>query len=202
MAARSIPILKSAYVFLTWLGAFATLEGILMVADNADPMPYYTLLAPGIAMMLAGLACGMVLLYRAWACVDRGLPRFGIRRRTLDPAAAVALTLVPLVNSVGVFFSLGRLPGNLNALAQAAGCPRRAPDNLGYVAAGVLCCGLIPVVGPLIAAVSGLLLVPMLLFWCSSVAEAIEERLAELARLADAEPFTAAAPAAEVPARP
>jgi hypothetical protein len=144
---------------------------------SGDSFATYTLVLPAFAVLLTGVVFGNILLYRAWRCLARHVPRFDPNRRPLDPAAAVAFTLIPVFNLVSIFLSLAPLPIQLNWLAGAVGVRERANKDLGMATAIVALGALIPVVGLILGAVAGLIMLPNLLCSCSEVAEAIEESL-------------------------
>ena len=178
MVAGSNPALRVCYPALFYLGLFCAAAGIVLRSQQGDDFSTFTLsLFPGLAAMIAAKACAGILLYRSWRCIERHSGRFDPKRRTLDAAAAVVLTYVPIVNFVGAFFSLGRLPVDLNWLARAAGVEPRAPGSLGYAVATMAACTLIPLVGPFIGLLAGVVLLPPLIVSCSAVADSIEGRL-------------------------
>lgn len=177
MAAQSQSALRISYPALLYAGMSCVVLGSILRSQSGDEFSTFTLIYPGVAAIIAALACGGVLLYRSWRCIEFHAGRFDAKRKTLDPAAAVALTFVPVVNVVGVFFSLGRLPTDLNWLARAAGLKPRAPESLGYAAAAMVPCTLIPVIGQLVGIFNGLFLIPPLIISCSAFADSIENQL-------------------------
>jgi hypothetical protein len=169
--------LRVWYPLLIYGGLAFVVLGNIFRQRSEDEFPTFTLIYPGALAIASGVACGCILLYRSWRCVARLATQFDTNKKPLDPAAAVALTILPVVNLVGMFFSLGQLPGELNWLARAAGVKDRVPRNLGTAAAVVALCAMIPVVGTLFAAVTGLILIPVVIVSCSRLADAIENRL-------------------------
>lgn len=162
------------YLSLLYGGLTAVLLGNLFRRWRGDEFPTFTFLYPGAIACLAGVVCGCILLYRSWRCVARHAPQFDATLKPLDPAGAVVLTVFPLLNLIGMFFSLGRLPRELNRLAIAARAEARAPEDLGTATALVAITAVIPIVGVLSAIIVGLVLFPRLMVSCSRVADAIE----------------------------
>jgi hypothetical protein len=169
--------LRAWYLLLLYGGLLTFALGFIVRPDSDDLFSAFTLILPGAAALVAGNICACVLLYRSWRCVAVHTARFDTIRKPLEPAGAVVLTVVPLVNIVGIFFAWGRLPGELNWLAKVAGVETRVPKGLGTAAAVVALCGFIPIIGPLFGLVAGLVLVPLLIVSCSRVADSIEGRL-------------------------
>jgi hypothetical protein len=177
--------LRGWYLYLLYGGLLFLLGGLIVRPNGDDMFSAITLILPGAVAMVASTVCGCILLYRSWRCVAVYTARFDTKKAPMDPAGAVVLAVVPLINIIGIFFSWGRLPQELNWLAKAAGVEERAPKDLGIAAAAVVLCSVIPVLGLLFGLVAGLVLVPLLMVSCSRVAEAIETRLSASANPAD-----------------
>ena len=175
MAAVPSDSLRQFYAGLLYGGMAVLVLGLVLHARSDDPFSMVLIVA-GLALMVGGQVCGGMLLYRAWHCVERHRELLGRGRRTTDPAAAVALTYVPLVNLVGVYISLGRLPGELNAVAKRCGAQRRVPDGLGYLTAALFTATLIPLAGVLFGVTAGFGCMPMLLLSSSQLVDDIDAR--------------------------
>ena len=172
--------LRATHLACLYAGLTVTVLGASLYAWSGDDFPMFALVCPGLLAMLWGAVCGMWLLHRSWSCLERHAKRFPHPPRLIDPTAAVVMTVTPLVNIVGVFLSLGRLPGALNEVANSAGLRARADASMGYLVGVLALFGVIPRLGWVFALIAGLVLLPMTLFACSKVAEAIETRSAEL----------------------
>jgi hypothetical protein len=176
VAARNSSGLRTAYAVLLGAGIIGVVFAVVFQFVNNDELLAFALFWPGVAALFAAKICMGVLLHRCWACIDRHAGR--VRSRgILDPGAAVALTFIPVVNLVGVFFSLGPLPGKLNALAKVAGLPVRLSESHGHAVAVLFACALIPFVGVAIALLNALFVLPPLMLSSSALAESIEDRL-------------------------
>jgi len=162
---------------LVWAGLLGMVAGNAFRIRSGDSFATYTLVLPASVAFFTGVVFGYILLYRAWRCLARHVPRFDPNRRPLDPGAAVAFTVIPVFNLVGIFLSLAPLPIQLNWLADEVGVRERANKDLGMATAIVALGALIPVVGLILGCVAGLIMLPKLLCSCSEVAEAIEESL-------------------------
>jgi len=190
MTAISHTRLRGAYLVCLYIGILLfVLGGVAMDLLEMGPLKPL-LIVPGALTVLAGIVCAMVLLHACWSCVESHATRLPRPPRLIDPAAAVVLMVFPIVNVVGVFFALGLLPKALNQVAQSAGLKERTGPNGGYVVGFCMVCGLIPLLGLFFGLVAGLILLPITLWSCSRVAEAIE-RHSEMA--------TAAGPPGAVP---
>lgn len=177
MAATTHAGLRSAYLLLYYGGLAVLVLGLVLYARTED-IASLLLIVIGCCLVVAAQVCAGILLYSAWKCVERHRERLERGHRIVDPGAAIALTFIPLVNVVGAYFSLGRLPGDLNALARSSGLHSRMPSALGYAVAIMLTCALIPLLGPFIAAVGALTCMPPLFFMSSRLVDEIEARLA------------------------
>ena len=177
MVAVSSAALRKAYAALLYAGAVAWIGGAFLASSTGDSYWAYVLLWPGLLAFLASQVCKGMLLFRAWRCVSLHADPRRAGTRVLDPGAAVALTFVPGVNVVGMFFSLGWLPAQLNRIASRSGIARKADESLGYFSAGMVACAAIPVVGVLVAFAAVLGVMPGLVLQCSALAEVIEGRL-------------------------
>ncbi len=179
--------LRLAFPLLLCAGLGIGVVGNIIFSRSGDEFAAYTLSYPGVAMVVAGVVCSLVLLHQSWSCLKRHAARFDPKREILDPALAVTMMAIPLVNIVGMFFAIGRLPRELNWLAGKAGVRQRVNGDLGYTLAVMGLLGVIPLIGALLAVIAAVLMI-VLLLTCSSLADTIEAALA-------AEP-TSAAPAA------
>ena len=177
MATPASSKLRAWYVLLLYGGLASVVLGNFFRQRSDDEFPTFTLIYPGALAIASGVVCGCILLYRSWRCVASHATQFDTKKRPLDPAAAVALTILPVVNLVGMFFSLGLLPRELNWLASATGVKARAPKDVGMAAAVVALCAMIPVAGKLFAVVAVLILIPVVIVSSSRVADSIEDRL-------------------------
>ena len=182
MIIASSSTLRAWYLWLLYGGLLTSVLGFMVRPSSDDMFSAVTLIYPGVGALVAGHVCAGVLLYRCWRCVAVYTATFDSRRRPIDPAGAVVLTMTPLVNLVGMFFTLRPLPGELNWLAKAADVEGRAPEDLGTGTAVVSLCALIPVFGLIFGLVAGLVLLPYLLVSCSRVADSIETRLSPSAK--------------------
>ena len=175
VAARSNSGLRAAYLSLLYMGVAAWAAAVVLIASSGgDDFYTYALVIPGLCAMVAGKVCAGILLYRCWSCLERHASRVATKRPPMDPGLAVALVFIPGVNLFGWFIGLGRLPGELNRMAQALRLDRTAPRDLGHFTAIMLVCAVIPVVGILTAALGALVLMPVLICSCSSLSDAIE----------------------------
>jgi len=178
VAARSSSRLRAAYLSLLYMGATACAAGLILTASReGDDFFTYALLVPGLCAMAGGTVCAGVMVFRCWTRIDRYARRVTSIKSTLDPGAAVALAFISVVNLFGAFIGLGRLPRELNQLAQALGLERTAPRDLGYLTAIMLLCSGIPVLGIMTAIVAALIFMPVLVCSCSSLSESIEATL-------------------------
>ncbi len=174
MAAPSGDTLRLAHLLLLYAGTASSIAGAVLMGGSDDSYWMYTLLFPGVLAAVAAQVCSGMLIFRSWKCVESHPGRNRDDTRTLDPGAAVALTFIPIANAVGLFFSFGWLPGQLNQLAQRTGLRARVDGNLGYFGAVMFACSAIPSIGFLFGVVAWLGVFPRLVFTCSKLAEAIE----------------------------
>jgi hypothetical protein len=176
MAAHSNANLRMAYLLCFYSGVVIVVLGLVLLAQNGNEYSA-TLFILGLGLVVAGNVCAAFLLYRSWRCVERHRERLPRGKRVVEPGAAVALTFIPIVNAIGVYLSLGPLPGMLNELAGLAGSPKRAPATLGYIAAVLITCAWIPIIGLVFGVIAILAPVPILLTSASAVADDIDARL-------------------------
>jgi len=144
--------------------------------DGHDAGPLLILFAvvPGPLALLASIVCAMWLLYRCWACAGRHATRLPHPPKLVDPAAAVVLMATPMLNLVGVFIAMGMLPQALNEVAESVGLRERTDPYAGNLVAVCMASVIIPGLGLAAFLIAGLVLLPMTLYSCSRLAEAIE----------------------------
>ncbi len=105
----------------------------------------------------------LVLLYRVWRFIIEESQACGLVTAIETPAKAIGFLFIPFYNMYWVFQAFGKLPRDLNALANAKGNAGMVPESLGITAAFFSVLGLIPGVGYFTMIVRSSIVQPMLI---------------------------------------
>jgi len=115
-----------------------------------------------ILLIVAGVTA-FVRIFQIWRFVINVSPSLGLTPSMKTPGRAVGFLFIPFFNLYWVFIAIGKLPRDLNALALSLDMRPRIPSGLGIAIAIFTIVSMIPILGPLAGAVSGLILVPIFL---------------------------------------
>ena len=89
----------------------------------------------GLILLVTASVIVFVRLYQLWRFIIGVSPFMGLAPSIATPGRAVGYLFIPLFNLYWVFIVLGKLPRDLNAMAQASDIRIRIPSGLGIAAA-------------------------------------------------------------------
>jgi len=151
------------YFVSLYLGLFLMLIGFMSVYDNGGGIGF-VFLALGFILLLVAMVFAMIILYHLWEFVIRMSRSAGLTPSVQTAGQAVGFMFIPLFNFYWVFISIGKLPKDINALAEKGGFSQRLPEGLGISIAILTLLGVIPIIGYVTGTISGFILYPMLLY--------------------------------------
>lgn len=141
----------------------------------------------GFVLLIVATVYLMVLLYRIWKLVIRESRSSGLQPSIDSPGKAIGYLYIPLFNFYWVFVAVGKLPGDLNALAAARKVSGTVPVGLGYAVAILSVVSIVPFVGYVTSFAVSLVLMPLLVVRALDVCGKITTRAgSEAVELADA----------------
>jgi len=150
------------YLVLLYLGLLLLIIGILILADgNVDEsLPW---IVTGVLMNIAASILMLVMLYRFWDFVIPAMNVSGLTPSIDTVGKAIGYLFIPIYNFYWIFQAYGKLPKDLNALAEHENIANRLPENEGNIIAALVVIGVIPYVGYVTSFISAFILLPIFL---------------------------------------
>ncbi len=115
----------------------------------------------GIIIMLIALINFLVLLFRVWRFTIDQSRHHNFTPSIDTPGKAVGFLFIPIYNLYWAFQVIGKLPVNLNAVADVKGSSQRVSEGLGKALTVLMVIGVIPFVGYLTTITSIYILEPI-----------------------------------------
>jgi hypothetical protein len=144
-------------------GVAALLIGIVMLFDRHNEDEVMILFLIGSGFVLFSTIYFLVVLYRLWDFTIQASKRLGLRPDIDSPGKAVGFLFIPLFSYYWIFVACGKLPVNLNAIAEKKGYARGASEIMGIIIAVLSLVSIIPFLGYVTGAVTAFILVPVFL---------------------------------------
>ena len=133
------------YVSLLLVSFVLLAGGLLISATEEDE---------GIGIVLIGVACSciaqvyfLVVVYRAWKFTINEARRHNLWPSIHSPWDAIVLLLIPVYNLYWAFRVFGKLPKDLNMIAEAKGSSTRMPQVTGTALAVIWALTVTPILG-------------------------------------------------------
>ena len=165
--------LKTFYVLLYSSAAIFCIALALILTDS--PEVGLLILAIASIVMIICFVLFYIILYRLWKFIIAKAYELGITPSIPTAGQAVGYLFIPFFNFYWLFKGIGKLPLEINAIANRYDVQKLVPDNLGYIIASLSIVGLIPFIGYVTSAINFLILLPLFLKNCVEVCELIDD---------------------------
>jgi hypothetical protein len=151
------------YLVLLYLGFLLLIVGILILADGNDDesLPWIVI---GVLLNVAGSILMLIMLYRFWDFVIREMGASNLTPSIETPGKAIGYLFIPFYNFYWIFQAYGKLPKDLNVLAESRNIPDRLPENQGNIIAALVVIGIIPYLGYVTSFISAFILLPVFIW--------------------------------------
>jgi len=147
------------YFSLLYGGLFLVILGAIIA--SGDENVARTFFGLGGLSVIAAQVFFMVLFYQTWRFVINESHRDDLTPSIETPGKALGYCFIPFYNFYWLFIAFGKLPKDINKLAEKRSVESRVSDGLGIVIPVLLLAGFIPFVGYFTGAANLLILYPI-----------------------------------------
>jgi hypothetical protein len=156
------------YLCTLYLGIVALIIGIFLLYSFSFEGTYYSAgriisLIGFISILIANIY-SLVLLYRLWKFTIAESKMNELKPSIETPGKAIGYLFIPFFDLYWIFIAFGKLPKNLNAIANAKGIKEMMSESIGTVLAVLVILSIIPVIGYLTALIAAWIILPVF-YW-------------------------------------
>ena len=151
------------YIISAVAGAIFIGAGILLLAERHSEEEAFVVLFLGLVILLFSSIYFLVVLYRLWKYAITTAKVEGLTPSIESPGKAVGFLFIPLFGYYWAFIALGKLPKDLNAIANKRRFSNGISDGLGIVLAVFAVLSVIPFIGYVTSLILTFVLVPIFL---------------------------------------
>ena len=151
------------YILPAIVGALVVAAGFIILVDQHGEDEGLLVVMLGIIVILYSSIYFLVVLYRLWNFVIQTSKVEGLTPSIESPGKAVGFLFIPLFSYYWAFIAFGKLPKDLNAIANKRGFSNGISDSMGIIVAIFSVISVIPLLGYVTGAVLMFVLVPIFL---------------------------------------
>jgi len=151
------------YMLPAAIGAIVVVIGIVILADRHGEDEGLFVVMLGLMVVLYSSIYFLVVLYRLWHFIIQTSKAEGLTPSIESPGKAVGFLFIPLFSYYWAFIAFGKLPKDLNAIANQRGFSNGISDSMGILVAVFSVISVIPILGYITGAILMFVLVPIFL---------------------------------------
>ena len=164
----------TTFYSLLYTSAAVFFIGLALIFTDSPEFGLIFILVASILIIIT-FVLFYIVLYRIWKFVIIKENELGITPSIPSAGQAVGYLFIPFFNFYWLFKAIGKLPSEINAVANQYKLNKLVSYNLGYIIAALSIIGLIPYVGYVTAAINYLILLPLFIKNCVEVCQLIDQ---------------------------
>jgi len=171
----SVPL----YILPAAIGAVVVIIGFVILAERHGEEEGVLVMMLGLIVILSSSIYFLVVMYRLWNFVIETSKAEGLTPSIESPGKAVGFLFIPLFSYYWAFIAFGKLPKDLNAIANKRGFSNGISDSMGIIIAVFSVISVIPLLGYITAAILMFVLIPIFLSQSIRMVAALQSAASE-----------------------